>query len=187
MDEEIQLHLEEGKDLMEKALKHTNQELSKVRAGRANPVMLEGIKVDYYGVSTPLGQVATVGTPDARTIAIKPFEKKLTADIEKAIRDSHLGLAPQNNGESIIISIPPLTEERRKALVKQVKQEIEAGKVGIRNIRKETNEGLRKLQKEGAPEDAVKKAEDKVQVLTDSYITKIDALFTAKEAEIMTV
>lgn len=185
--EEIQLFLDEAKDSMQKALKHTELELSKIRAGRAMPNMLDGIMVEYYGTSTPLEQVGSITTPDARTIMVKPWEKKIISDIEKAIRDSDLGLNPSNDSEVIRINIPPLTEERRKALVKQTKTEGENGKVRIRNIRKETNEELKKLLKEGASQDEVKTAEDKVQALTNEFIAKVDGLLSKKEAEIMTV
>jgi len=185
--EEINLYLDEAKDSMQKALKHTEIEFSKIRAGKASPAMIEGVMVEYYGTSTPLAQVGSITTPDARTIAVKPWEKKLINEIEKAIRDANLGLNPSNDGDLVRINIPPLTEERRKALVKQVKAEGENGKVRIRNIRKDTNEELKKLLKDGASEDEVKKAEEKVQVLTNDFIAKIDGLIAKKEAEIMTV
>ncbi|MCS6821520.1 MAG: ribosome recycling factor [Microscillaceae bacterium] len=187
MEDEIQMFLEEAKQLMEKAVVHTNQELLKIRVGKAMPSMLDGIKADYYGVETPISQMASITTLDARTLAVKPFEKKFIAEIEKAIRDSDLGVNPQNDGEIIRVVIPPMTEERRKQLVKQVKQEVENGKISIRNIRKDTNESLRKLQKEGASEDAIKVAEEKVQKLTDSFIAKADELLAKKEAELMTI
>jgi ribosome recycling factor len=185
--EEIQLFLDEGKDAMQKALKHTENDLSKIRAGKASPSMLDGIMVDYYGTPTPLEQVGSINTPDPRTIVIKPWEKKLISDIEKAIRDSDLGVNPSNDSEVIRINIPPLTEERRKNLVKQVKQETEAGKVRIRNIRKETNEALKQLLKEGASQDEIKNAEDKVQTLTNEFIAKLDVLLSKKESEVMTL
>lgn len=185
--EEIQLHLEEAKEMMQKAVNHTAAELVKIRAGKAMPNLLDGIMVAYYGAPTPLQQVASVTTPDARTLSIKPWERNLISEIERSIINSDLGLAPQNNGEVIILTIPPMTEERRKSLVKQAKQECESGKVSIRTIRKDTNEALRKLQKEGASEDEVKRAEDTVQKLTDQYSTKVDELLVKKEAEIMTV
>lgn len=185
--EEIQFFLDDAKDSMEKALQHTDSELAKIRAGKALPSMLDGIQVDYYGTVTPLSQISSINTPDARTLVVKPWEKKMMTTIEKTIRDSGLGLNPQNDGESIRINIPPLTEERRRNLVKQTKAEGETGKIRIRNIRKETNEELRKLQKEGASEDDIKKAEDKVQALTNESIAKVDQLLSKKEAEIMTV
>jgi ribosome recycling factor len=185
--EEIQLYLEDAKETMEKSLKHFNHELTKIRAGKANPSMVDGLTVVYYGNPTPISQAASVSTPDARTIAIKPFEKSLMTEIEKAIRNSDLGINPQNNGEVILLSIPPLTEERRKDLTKQVKVQAETAKVTVRNIRKDTNEELKKLLKEGAAEDAIKVAEEKVQKLTDEYISKVDQLTVLKEADIMKV
>lgn len=185
--EEIKLFLDEAKDSMQKALKHTESELTKIRAGKAMASMVDSVMVEYYGTPTPLNQVGSVTTPDAKTIAIKPWEKKLITEIEKAIRDANLGFNPTNDGDLIRINIPPLTEERRKNLVKQVKAEGENGKVRVRNIRKETNEDLKKLLKEGASEDEIKKAEEKVQTLTNEFIAKIDDLLAKKEAEIMTI
>jgi ribosome recycling factor len=185
--EEIQLFLDDAKESMDKAVKHTATELTKIRAGKASPALVEGIMVEYYGSMSPIHQVASVTTPDARTIVIKPWEKKLIQEIEKSIKYSDLGLNPQNDGEVVRLNIPALTEERRRDLVKNVRNEAESGRVRIRNIRKETNEELRKLLKEGASEDDIKKAEEKVQQLTDSYIKKVDDMFAAKEKEIMTV
>lgn len=185
--EEIQFYLDEAKESMQKALKHTEVEFSRIRAGKAMPNMLDGILVDYYGVPSPIAQIATISTPDARTIAVKPFEKKLINEIDKAIRDSDLGLNPQTDSEFVRINIPALTEERRRNLVKQAKAETESGKVRIRAIRKDTNEELRKLQKDGASEDAIKKAEDTVQQYTDEFILKTDQLLAKKETEIMTI
>jgi len=160
--EEIELFLEEAKELMQKAVDHTASELVKIRAGKAMPNLLDGVMVMYYGTPTPLQQVSSVTTPDARTLTIKPFERSLISEIEKAIINSDLGLAPQNNGEIIILTIPALTEERRLQLVKNAKSECETGKISIRSVRKDTNESIRKLQKEGASEDAIKKAEGKL-------------------------
>ena len=185
--EEIELYLDEAKELMQKAIDHTASELVKIRAGKAMPNLLDGVFVMYYGSPTPLSQVSSVTTPDARTLAIKPFERNLISEIEKAIINSDLGLAPQNNGELIILTIPALTEERRLQLVKNAKSECETGKISIRSVRKETNESLRKLQKEGASEDAVKRAEEQVQKYTDSYSAKIDELLAKKEVDIMKV
>ncbi len=185
--EEIELYLDDAKSSMDKAINHLASELTKIRAGKAMPNMLDGLYVEYYGSQTPLSQVASVSTPDARTLMIKPFEKKLVSEIEKAIRNSNLGFNPQNDGESIRINVPLLTEERRRDLVKQVKGEGETGKIRIRNIRKDTNEELKKLLKDGAAEDAIKEAEAKVQKLTDNHIVKIDDLLAKKEQEIMTV
>lgn len=185
--EEIELFLDEAKELMQKAVDHTAAELVKIRAGKAMPNLLDGIYVQYYGSPTPLNQVSSVTTPDARTLAIKPFERNLISEIEKAIINSDLGLAPQNNGEIIILTIPALTEERRVQLVKNAKSECETGKISIRSVRKDTNESLRKLQKEGASEDAIKRAEEQVQKFTDNYSAKIDELLVKKEADIMKV
>jgi ribosome recycling factor len=183
--EEIELYLEDARESMTKALNHIGHELTKIRAGKANPSMLDGLMVSYYGAMTPLQQVASVTTPDARTLFIKPWEKGMIPEIEKAIINGNLGLNPQNDGQQVIINIPMLTEERRKQLVKQVGQECEHGKVSIRNIRKETNEQLKKIK--GASEDDVKNAEEKVQKMTDDYISKVDSLMKKKEGEIMTV
>jgi ribosome recycling factor len=185
--DEVKLYLDDAADSMQKAVQHVNIEFSRIRAGKANVGILDGIRVDYYGSQTPLSQMAAVSTPDARTITVKPFEKSMLMDVERAIRDSDIGINPQNDGELIRLSIPPLTEERRKNLVKQAKQEAEDGKVSVRNIRKSTNEDLRKLLKDGISEDVIKDAEAKVQKLTDTHIAKIDELTAQKEAEIMTV
>ena len=185
--EEIEIYLEEAKEAMTKTLAHTESEFSKIRAGKASPNMVHGIKVIYYGAPTPLEQVASVNTTDARTLVIKPWEKNIISDVERAIINSDLGLNPQNDGELIRIIVPPLTEERRKDLVKQTKAEAEDGRVAVRNTRKDVNNELKKLAKEGVSEDAIKGAEEEVQKLTDSYIKKIDDLLAKKEGEIMTV
>jgi ribosome recycling factor len=183
--DELQMYLDEAKDLMNKSLAHVGHELTKIRAGKANPAMLDGILVSYYGAMSPLNQISSMTTPDARTIFIKPWEKNLIHEIEKAIQNANLGLNPQNDGQQVIINIPMLTEERRKQLVKQVSNECEHGRVSIRTIRKETNEELKKVK--GVSEDDVKNAEEQVQKLTDDFIGKIDALMKKKEVEIMTV
>lgn len=185
--EEIQLYLDEARDMMGKAISHLRGELVKIRAGKASPSMLDSVMVDYYGTPTPINQTASVTTPDARTIFVKPWEKKLISEIERAIMNSDLGLNPQNDGEQVIINIPTLTEERRLTLVKQVKHEGEQAKISVRNIRKETNDGLKQLQKEGQSEDDIKRAEDKVQALTDDHSNKIDEIVNKKEEEIMKV
>lgn len=187
MEEEIQLHLDEAKELMQKAVEHTQQELAKIRAGKAMPNMLDGIMVEYYGTPTPIQQVSSINTPDARTLIIKPFERSLLNEVQRAITNSDLGLTPQNDGEVIRLSIPPLTEERRQNLVKQVKAEIEHGKISIRNIRKDTNNAIGKLKNEGVSEDDIKRGEDQVQALTNKYTEKLDELFAKKEKEILTV
>ncbi len=183
--EEIELYIEDAREQMTKALGHVGHELTKIRAGKANPSMLDGIQVPYYGATSPLNQVSSITSPDARTLFIKPWEKSLIQEIERAIMAANLGLTPQNDGQQVIINIPMLTEERRKQLVKQVHQECELGKVSIRSVRKETNETLKKIK--GAPEDDLKNSEETVQKLTDEYIGKIDALMKRKEGEIMTV
>ena len=183
--EEIELYLDDAKDRMGKAIQHVNSELHKIRAGKASPAMLDGIIVPYYGVNSPLNQVSSITSPDARTLFIKPWEKQLIPEIEKAIMAANIGLTPQNDGQQVIINIPMLTEERRKQLVKQVHHECETGKIGIRAVRKETNESIKKIT--GASEDDIKNAEEEVQKLTDDFINRIDALMKKKEGEIMTV
>jgi ribosome recycling factor len=183
--EEIELFLEDAKERMGKAFNHVGNELLKIRAGKATPNMLDGIIVPYYGVNSPLNQVASVTTPEARTLFIKPWEKQLIPEIEKAIMAANIGLTPQNDGLQVIINIPMLTEERRRNLVKQVHTECEHGRVAVRAIRKETNESLKKIK--GASEDDIKNGEEEVQRLTDEFIEKIEALMKKKEAEIMTV
>ncbi|MGB3617772.1 MAG: ribosome recycling factor, partial [Catalinimonas sp.] len=178
---------EEAQDLMEKAVAHTRQDVSKIRAGKAMPNMLDDVRVDYYGAPTPINQVATVNTSDARTLVIKPFDRSTLPLIVGAIRNSDLGLNPINDGELVRINVPALTEERRRDLVKQMKSDIENGKVSVRSVRNDTTDALKKLQKEGASEDEVKRAEDKVQQMTDRYIVKIDEVYDQKEKEIMTV
>ena len=183
--EELELYLEDARERMGKAYTHVGNELVKIRAGKATPNMLDGIIVPYYGVNSPLNQVASVTAPEARTLFIKPWEKQLIPEIERAIMAANIGLTPQNDGLQVIINIPMLTEERRKNLVKQVNTECEQGRVAVRAVRKETNESLKKVK--GVSEDDVKNSEDEVQKMTDDFIAKIDALMKKKEAEIMTV
>jgi ribosome recycling factor len=187
MNEEIQFVLDDAKEQMDKAVTHLEAELVKVRAGKASPSMLEGIMVDYYGTRTPLNQVANINTGDARTLIVQPWEKSMLTPIEKGIMIANLGLNPQNDGVIIRILVPALTEERRKELVKKAKSETENAKVSLRTIRKEAMEELKKLQKNGMPEDEVKSAEALVQTLTDGYVTKCDKHLEVKEKEIMTV
>ncbi|HDJ33477.1 MAG TPA: ribosome recycling factor [Bacteroidetes bacterium] len=187
MEEEVSLYLEDAEERMSKAISHLEHELVRIRAGKANPSLLDGIKVDYYGVNTPLNQVSNINTPDAKTILIMPWEKAMLGPIEKAILAANIGLTPMNNGEVIRINIPALTEERRVQLVKQVKAEGENAKISIRNTRKQTNDELKKLLKEGLAEDTEKAAEEKVQELTDEYVKKVDELVESKEQEIMTI
>lgn len=185
--EDIDFYLEHAEEMMDKAVKHLSGELTRIRAGKATPNMLDGVEVEYYGAMSPLNQIASVTTPDARTLAVKPWEAKMIPDIERAIINSDLGLNPQNDGELIRINIPALTEERRLALVKQAKAEAENGKVSIRNVRKDVNDSLKNLLKEGMAEDLVKGAEEEVQKITDKHVAKIDQLLAHKEKDIMTV
>ena len=178
--------INDSKMHMQKAIEHLESELSKIRAGRANPAMLDSIQVDYYGTNTPLSQVSSVTIPDARTIAIQPWEKGMLSPIEKAIQAANLGFNPQNDGTLIRINIPVLTEERRKELVKKTKAEVEHGKVTIRNIRRDANEHIKKDSK-SLPEDVIKGLEDQIQKLTDQFIAIIDKHLDAKEKEIMTI
>lgn len=187
MNELISIQLEECDDAMSKAVERTEHELTKIRAGKASPDMLDGIFVDYYGTPTPLSQVSNINTTDARTIVVQPWEKTLINTIEKAIIDSNIGINPQNDGNIIRLVVPPLTEERRKDLVKRSKEETEKGRVVVRNIRKDANEAIKKLKNDGASEDEIKMGESEVQKLTDSFIAQIDSLSEAKEKDIMTV
>src|SRR4051812_45221936 len=179
--------LNNAKTSMEKAISHLELELQKVRAGKANPMMLESVLVDYYGSKVPISNTASVNTQDARTLVIQPWEKSMLTPIEKAIQMANLGLNPQNDGIIIRILIPPLTEERRRDLTKSARSLGEDAKVGIRTARKEAMEQIKKLQKEGLPEDAAKDGEAKVQQLTDSHVIKVDKHIEQKEKEIMTV
>lgn len=185
--EEVQMFYDEAKESMEKSIRHLEEELAKIRAGKANPAMLHGISVDYYGNITPLNQVANVSTPDGRTLQIKPWEKSMLEPIEKAIHAANIGLNPMNDGEQIRINIPALTEERRKDLMKQVKHVAEESKISIRNARRDANEGIKSLRKDGLPEDEEKKGEAEIQNLTNLYIEKVDKYLERKESEIMTV
>ena len=179
--------MESLKDQLEKNLSHTISEFGRIRAGKSNPAMLESVMVEYYGAMTPLNQVANVNTPDSRTLAIQPFDKTLIRPIETAIITSNLGFAPSNDGDLIRISIPPLTEERRKDLVKMAKAESENSKVGIRNLRKEAIDKIKKLKSDGLSEDEAKVAEDEVQKMVDLFIKKTEETLVLKEKEILTV
>ncbi len=185
--EEIEFILDSTKESMNGSVAHLEKEFLNIRAGKATPQMLGGVFVDYYGSQTPLSQVANINVPDARTITVTPWEKSMLHPIEKAIMIANLGFNPMNNGDNIIISVPPLTEERRRDLVKQAKAEAEEAKIGIRNARKDANTEIKKLEKEGTSEDDCKKAEEDVQKLTDAYIKKIEEHLAIKEAEIMKV
>ena len=174
-------------DSMEAAVLYLDDALAHIRAGKASSRILDPIKVDYYGASSPIANVATVTTPDARTIQIQPWEKSMLSVIERAIINSNIGLAPNNNGECIRLIIPPLTEDRRRELAKQCKAEAESAKVSVRNARREAIEALKKAQKDGLPEDAEKDAEEEIQKLHDKYIKQMDEIYARKEKEIMTV
>src|SRR6202042_3539849 len=184
MSELIKKQVADAKAHMDKAIDHCDSELLKIRAGKASPSMLDDIVVDYYGSPTPLTQVGSVNTPDARTIVIQPWEKSLLNSIEKAIMEANLGVNPQNDGVIIRINVPPLTEERRRDLVKKAKAEAENGKIAIRNIRKDANEKIRKLKTEGVSEDEMKVGEAEIQKLTDAYIIKVDQHAEAKEKDV---
>jgi len=187
MQEEVDFVLEHAEEKMNAAIAHLEKELLHIRAGKASPAMLDGVMVEYYGSLTPLSKIANVSTPDARTVAIQPWEKSVIPAIEKAILNANLGFNPGNNGEIIRINVPVLTEERRRLLVKQANQEGEVAKVSIRTVRKEANENLKKLQKEGLSEDLEKDAESIVQRRTNDFGIKIDNLVKAKEKDIMTI
>jgi len=184
MNEEIDIITETAKESMELSVQHLEKELLNIRAGKANPIMLNSVFVEYYGTPTPLSQVANINTPDGRTLSIQPWEKSLLAEIEKGIFQANLGFNPMNNGESLIINIPPLTEERRKELVKLAKVETENAKVSIRNARKEANNDIKKTD---ISEDLQKNAEIDIQELTNQFIKKVDDIFDVKEKEILTV
>ena len=187
MTEEINFIIDSAKESMNGSIAHLEKEFLNIRAGKASPQMLGGVFVDYYGSQTPISQVANINAADARTLTVTPWEKNMLQPIEKAIMIANLGLNPMNNGENIIINIPPLTEERRRDLVKQARAEAEDAKIGIRNARKDANTDIKKEEKNGTSEDVCKKAEEDIQKLTDSYIKKIDELLAVKEAEIMKV
>jgi ribosome recycling factor len=187
MQEEVDFVLEHTEEKMKAAIAHLDKELLHIRAGKASPAMLDGVMVDYYGSLTHLNKIANVSTPDARTVAIQPWEKGLIPAIEKAILNANLGFNPDNNGEIIRINVPVLTEERRRMLVKQANQEGEVAKVSIRTVRKEANESLKKLQKDGLSEDLEKDAESIVQKMTNDFGIKIETLVKIKEKDIMTI
>ncbi|PLX08918.1 MAG: ribosome recycling factor [Marinilabiliales bacterium] len=185
--EELELYMDAAKEGMESAISHLHKELSKIRAGKASPSMLDSIKVDYYGVMTPLAQTANVTTPDAKTIFIQPWDKSVLPLIEKAIMAANLGFNPANNGEVIRIIVPPLTEERRIQLAKQVKALGENAKITIRNQRRDAIEEFKKLKKDGLSEDLAKDAEAKVHKVHEDFIKQVDEIVSAKEEDIMTV
>lgn len=185
MNEDIQFIIDATKEAMDAAMKHLEKQLLNIRAGKASPSMLGSVMVDYYGTQTPLNQVANVNTPDGRTISVQPWEKSMIQEIERGIMLANLGFNPMNNGESVIINVPPLTEERRRELAKQAKAETEDAKVGVRNARKDANNDIKKV--DDISEDQQKNAETDIQDLTNNYIKRIDDIFANKEREIMTV
>ena len=187
MQEEVELVLEDTKEQMAKTVEHLEYELGKIRAGRANPKVLDDVRVDYFGTMTPLSQVASVTVPDPRTITIRPWEKSMIPAIERAIMAANLGMNPDNNGEMIRIMVPPLTEERRKDLAKQAKSTCENSRVAVRNLRRDAIEEFKKMKKDGLAEDAQKDAEAEAQKVHDTFMKKIDEMYAAKEKDIMTV
>ncbi len=187
MNEEVRFILDETEESMQGAISHLEREFHKIRAGKASPAMLEGVRVDYYGTMSPIDQISNINTPDPRQIIVQPWEKNMLGPIEKAILAANLGFNPQNNGEVLRIAVPPLTEERRKDLVKKAKAEVENAKVTVRNLRRSAIDAGKKLEKEGVPEDEIKQLEKEIQLLTDKYSASVDKLFELKEKDIMTV
>jgi|TARA_B110000977_G_scaffold27702_3_gene35199 ribosome recycling factor len=183
--EEINFIIDSAKEQMSSNIDHLEHAFSKIRAGKASPSMLDNVSIDYYGSVTPLGQSSNVNTPDARTITVQPWDKTMLEVMDKAILDSNLGFTPMNNGEMLIINIPPLTEERRRDLAKKAKSESENAKISIRNARKEANDELKKI--DSVSEDLIKDAEEQIQKLTNEFTSKVDATYSVKEVEIMTV
>jgi ribosome recycling factor len=183
--EEIDFIIESTKEQMNSNIAHLEKAFSKIRAGKASPSMLDNVTVDYYGSVTPLGQSSNINTPDAKTITVQPWDKTMLEAMDKAILDANLGFTPMNNGELLIINIPPLTEERRRDLAKKAKSETENAKISIRNARKEANDELKKL--DSISEDIIKDSENQIQKLTNEFSSKVDEIYSTKEAEIMTV
>jgi len=187
MNEEAQMCLDEAREGMENAISHLERILQKIRAGKASPQMLDGIKIDYYGAMTPIEQTANINTPDPRQIIVQPWDKSILGELEKAILNANLGFNPKNEGEVLRISVPPLTEERRLELVKQAKVEAENSRISIRNTRRSANDLAKSLEKDGLPEDESKRVQEKIQDLTDEFIKKVDDMLEAKEKDVMTV
>jgi ribosome recycling factor len=187
MNDLIKKQLDDAKIHMDKAIEFCDNELVKIRAGKAMPSMLDGIFVDYYGTPTALTQISTVNTPDARTLVVQPWEKTMLVSIERAIMEANIGLNPQNDGIVIRLNVPPLTEERRRDLVKKVKEEAEKGRIAVRNIRKDANEKIKRFKSESVSDDEIKTGEAEVQKLTDGNIVRIDRLMETKEKDIMTI
>jgi ribosome recycling factor len=187
MNEEIEFTLAEASEGMHLAVQHLEKELQKLRAGKASAQMLDGVRIDYYGVMTSIDQTANISTPDGRQIIVQPWDKSVLGLIDKAIQAANLGFNPKNEGEILRIVVPPLTEERRRDLVKKAKAEAENAKISVRNIRRLANETAKKLKKDGVPEDEVDKLEVDIQKATDEYIARVDKIFDIKEKDIMTV
>lgn len=187
MNEEIEFALDETAEGMTLAVQHLEKELQKLRAGKSSAQMLDGVKIDYYGVLTPIDQTANISTPDARQIIVQPWDKSVLSLIDKAIQAANLGFNPKNEGEILRIMVPPLTEERRRDLVRKAKAEAENAKITIRNIRRNGNETAKKLKKDGVPEDECDKLETEIQKLTDEHIARVDKILEVKEKDIMTV
>lgn len=187
MIEDCQLVYDIAKDAMSKSISHLEHEFQKIRAGKASPDMLEGIVIDYYGTMTPINQTANITSPDPRQIIVQPWDKSIIHLLDKAIMAANLGLNPKNEGEVLRINVPPITEERRRDLVKQAKVEAEDGKIAIRNTRRTANDEAKQLEKDGISEDDVKKLQDEIQKLTDDYISQVDKLFEKKDKDIMTI
>jgi ribosome recycling factor len=187
MSDEAEFCLEEAREGMHNAIMHLEKEFQRLRAGKASPQMLDGVRIDYYGVMTPIDQTANISTPDARQIIVQPWDKSVISVIEKAIQAANLGFNPKNEGEILRIMVPPLTEERRRDLVKRAKAEAENARISVRNLRRAANETARQLKKDGTPEDEVDKLELDIQKLTDEYIAKIDKILETKEKDVMTV
>lgn len=187
MTEELQLVYDELKDSNKKSMTHLDSELQKIRAGKATPSMLQSVMVDYYGAPTPIAQVANISSTDARTLTVQPWERTMLNEVAKGIINSNLGFAPQNNGEILIINIPPLNEERRREMVKKAKAEGEHAKVAVRNNRKDALDMVKSMKADGLPEDVVKDAETEIQNITNSFIKKVDELVELKEKDIMTI
>lgn len=187
MSEETEFTLEEAREGMQLAVSHLEKEFQKIRAGKASPMMLEGVKIDYYGAMTPIEQTANISTPDARQIIVQPWDKGVLGLLEKAIMAANLGFNPKNEGEILRIVVPPLTEERRRDLVKKAKMEAENAKISIRNIRRSANDTAKNLKKDGTPEDEVTRLETDIQKITDEFISQVDKFLEAKEKDIMTV
>jgi ribosome recycling factor len=187
MEELVKMVIESAEESMHRSVEHLESELLKIRAGKANPVMLDGIRAEYYGAMTPLNQLATVSAQDARMLVVQPFDRKSIGLIERAIIEANLGFNPQNDGMVIRIPIPQLTEDRRKQLVRQSKDECENAKIAIRNIRRDHNDQMKKLKDDNVSEDQIKTGETKIQDLTNSYVSRIDDVLKKKEAEIMTI